>query len=188
MERAFDAGQRSGDDQDVVRLVRLDRRADAEMTVAGDRRHGEEDDAVAAVGSGGQLDRLRQLRLRAAGPAFELRHEAGLTADDRAVEAPELDVVAGHRGRQVGDARPRAMAATTRCRPALTVRRAEKDALDGLVRVVQRAVRAVDQEGVERRVRDDRRDRQPDGRQRDDPQQEPCAQRQPAHCAPESRM
>ena len=121
VERALDAGQRSGDDQDVVRLVRLDRRADAEMTVAADRRHGEEDDTVSAAGSGGQLDRLRQLRLRAAGSALELRHEAGLAADDRAIEAPELDVVAGHRCRQVGDARPRPMTTAVRYRPALAV-------------------------------------------------------------------
>ena len=132
---------------------------------------------------GRQLDRRRQLRLRAARPALELRHEAGLAADDRSVEAPELDVVAGHRCRQVADARRPARGRRRRRPTALTVRRAEEHALDGLMRVVQRAVGAVDQEGVERRVGDDRRDRQPDGRQRDDPQQEPRAQREAVHLA-----
>ena len=147
--------QRGGDQQDPVRGAGLDRRADAVAAAAADRADGEEVDAVAVAGV-----RLagRVIVAGSFGPgAASESPNSGMHAlcEDRLVRLAQLDAVAGDRVEEPWRFAAGAGAAGSGPRGG------EEGVLDAGVGRVERAVDAVVEERLQRRVRGEVRGDEP---------------------------
>ena len=185
MQRAVDIAQRTGDDEDVVVRLRLDRRPHPIAVATALRRDREVDDALARARRERDLrGQPRRGRCRAAGEARRRPR-----AHDGSVESPQLDVLTGRGSGEPTDSRTVERRRVLRRRAVIAVAPVagavmEQRVLDRKMRRVERRVRPVDEERAERGVRGEVRGDEPDRGERDHAEDQACPQREaPAHLA-----